>query len=153
MNARTAILAALLAITGTAAAQGFNHAPRGPLGWHGSGNSGVQVHYHTQEAALPWLGVWTRAPVDGTPGNPPGWVYVKVLINCEDWYALPFGIAMAPGHPLELVGDVTGRDPVPQPATPGSPLGPMVLALCGQHGYVPPDRRPLRPFPSGTVTR
>lgn len=152
MNARTAILAALFSAS-TAGAPQFNYAPRSALGWHGAGSSGVQVHYQSQEAVLPWLGVWTRAPVDGTPGNPPGWLYVKVLINCEDWYALPFGIASAPGEPMSLIGDVTGRDPVPQPANPGSPLGPMVLVLCSQHGYLPPDRRPLQPFPSGTVTR
>lgn len=99
-------------------------------GWHGVGGS-VQVHQPTLEASLPWVGVWERSARGERYGD---WMYVKVLINCEQWSQIPFA-TLDSDYNFVLLADITGDDPVSRWPDPGSEPYRTMTSICGLFGY------------------
>lgn len=102
-------------------------------GWHGVGGS-VQVHQPTLEASLPWVGVWERSARGDRYGD---WMYVKVLINCEQWSQIPFA-TLDSDYNFVLMADITGDDPVSRWPEPGTEPYRTMTSICGLYGYVRP---------------
>lgn len=99
-------------------------------GWHGVGGD-VQVHQPTLEASLPWVGIWQRSARGNRYGD---WMYVKVLINCEQWSQIPFATLDADWN-MVLMADITGEDPVAVWPEPGTEPYRTMSAVCGLFGY------------------
>lgn len=102
-------------------------------GWHGVGGN-VQVHQPTLDAMLPWVGVWERSAINNQYGN---WLYVKVLINCEQWSQIPFA-ALDRDSNYVLIGDLTGEDPVAVWPEPNTEPHRTMTAVCALYGYTRP---------------
>lgn len=102
-------------------------------GWHGVGGS-VQVHQPTLEASLPWVGVWERSARGDRYGD---WMYVKVLINCEQWSQILFA-TLDSDYNFVLMADITGDDPASRWPEPGTEPYRTMTSICALYGYVRP---------------
>lgn len=123
-----------LAVTQPASAQSLEiRSLLSDRGWHGVGGS-VQVHQPTLEASLPWVGVWERSARGDRYGD---WMYVKVLINCEQWSQIPFA-TLDSDYNFVLMADITGDDPVSRWPQPGSEPYRTMTSICALYGYVRP---------------
>lgn len=114
-------------------------------GWHGVGG-GVQVHQGTLEFSPPWVGVWQRSAAPS--GHYGDWLYMKVLINCEQWSQVPFA-TLDPDWNVVLIGDLTGQDPVSRWPEAGTEPHRTMTAVCALYGYSRQARPILRPNPNG----
>lgn len=133
-----------LAITQPASAQSLEiRALLSDRGWHGVGGN-VQVHQPTLEASLPWVGVWERSARGDRYGD---WMYVKVLINCEQWSQIPFA-TLDSDFNFVLMADITGDDPVSRWPEPGSEPYRTMTAVCGLYGYQ--RQRESKPQPASS---
>lgn len=99
-------------------------------GWHGVGGT-VQVHQPTMEFSAPWVGIWERSPRGNRYGD---WMYVKVLINCEQWQQIAFA-TLDDSYNMLLIADATGTDPVATWPEPGSEPYRTMTAVCALYGY------------------
>lgn len=108
-------------------------------GWHGVGGA-VQVHQPTLEASLPWVGVWERSARSGRYGD---WMYVKVLINCDQWSQVAFA-TLDDDLNFVLIADLTGSDPTQHWPEPGTEPYRTMTSVCGLYGYT---RQRLQPLP------
>lgn len=113
-------------------------------GWHGVGGS-VQVHQPTLEFSPPWVGIWQRSAREDRYGD---WMYVKVLINCQEWSQIPFA-TLDDDLNMVLLSDLTGEDPVARWPEPGTEPYRTMTAVCGLYGYVRQAQPVLRPNPGG----
>lgn len=112
--------------------------------WHGVGGN-TQVHQPTVEHDAPWVGVWERSPIGNQYGE---WLYVKVLMNCEQWTLIPFG-TLDQDDNFGLIEDVLGERPQIMWPEPGTEPYRTMTAVCGLFGYqrgrpIPP----MQPAPS-----
>lgn len=108
--------------------------------WHGVGGN-TQVHQPTVEHSAPWVGVWERSPIGNQYGQ---WLYVKVLMNCEQWTLIPFG-TLDRDHNFQLMADMIGHEPQLLWPEPGTEPYRTMTAVCGLYGYqrgksIPPMR-------------
>lgn len=112
-------------------------------GWHGVGGD-VQVHQPTLEFSPPWVGVWERSARSGRYGD---WMYVKVLINCQQWSQVAFA-TLDDDWNMVLISDLTGRDPQSHwPETGTEPYRTMT-AVCALYGYTR-AKQTWKPAPVG----
>lgn len=132
-----------LAITQPASAQSLEiRSLLSDRGWHGAGGT-VQVHQPTLEASLPWVGAWERSARGERYGD---WMYVKVLINCEQWSQIPFA-TLDSDYNFVLMADITGDDPVSRWPEPGSEPYRTMTSICALFGYQ--RQREVRVAPIG----
>lgn len=116
-------------------------------GWHGVGGN-VQVHQPTLDAAPPWIGAWERSPIGDQYGD---WMYVKILINCEQWSQIPFATLDADDN-MVLIGDLTGEMSAAVWPQPGTEPFRTMTAVCGLYGYSRP-KLPAMPDPRNHLER
>lgn len=140
MKTRTAwlliVLAAVLLLANSPIASAQSLEIRSLLadrGWHDVGGS-VQVHQPMLEASLPWVGVWERSARGERYGD---WMYVKVLINCDQWSQIPFA-TLDSDFNFVLLADITGDDPVSRWPEPGTEPYRTMTSICALYGYVRP---------------
>lgn len=110
--------------------------------WHGVGG-GTQVQQSTIEFSEPWVGIWERTPVGNRYGD---WLYVKLLINCEQWTQIPFA-TLDRDNNFGLIEDILGVQPQMMWPEPGTEPYRTMTAVCGLYGYqrgrsVPPRQDP-----------
>lgn len=122
---------------------------RSEAGWHGYGDGQTQAFMPSVDTQLPYVSVWERSVIGNQWGN---WLYVRILFNCDKWEALPFSMLDENGNE-QLVGDMIGRDPELQRPVRGEPLYKRLTAMCGQFGYIPPDKRPPAQYGFNHVER
>lgn len=128
-----------LAVTQQASAQSLEiRSLLADRGWHGVGGA-VQVHQPTLEASLPWVGVWERSARSGRYGD---WMYVKVLINCDQWSQVAFA-TLDDDLNFVLLSDLTGSDPTQHWPEPGTEPYRTMTSVCGLYGYTRQRRQPL----------
>lgn len=132
---RNLITAALILVAGIASASPLHWLQR-PLGWHAAAGGPLQVHQPSMEVEAPWVGIWTRTAVDGQYGQ---WLYARLLLNCEQWSSLPFGM-IGPDGEFWLMEDLTGQPVQPTWPEPGSSSDRLLVAVCGLYGYQAPRR-------------
>lgn len=99
-------------------------------GWHGVGGN-TQVHQLTIEHDAPWVGVWERSPAGQHYGQ---WLYVKVLMNCEQWTQIPFATIDRDANYV-LMEDAIGSAPQLTWPEPGTEPYRTMTAVCGLYGY------------------
>lgn len=116
-------------------------------GWHGTGGD-MQVHYPTLRIELPTISLWQRSPVGPQYGE---WLYVKVLINCEQWKMVPFAGLDENGN-FGLIEELIGSTPPVFSPDPGTETYRAMTAVCGQYGYSRAQGAP-RTKPGGWVER
>lgn len=112
-------------------------------GWHGVGGD-VQVHQPTLEFSPPWVGVWERSARSGRYGD---WMYVKVLINCQQWSQVAFA-TLDDDLNFVLISDLTGSDPTQHWPEPGTEPHRTMTAVCALYGYTR-QRQAWKPAPAG----
>lgn len=112
-------------------------------GWHGVGGN-VQVHQPTLEFSPPWVGVWERSARSNRYGD---WMYVKVLINCQQWSQVAFA-TLDDDWNMVLISDLTGRDPQSHwPEADTEPYRTMT-SVCALYGYAR-TKQAWKPTPVG----
>lgn len=115
-------------------------------GWHGAAG-GVQIHQPTVDFREPYVRVWERTPIGNQYGR---WLYVMLVIDCNDWRRLPLGTLDEDGRYVQLA-DLIGEQPAWQYPKRPTPEWLNMTALCGLYGFAPGTPRP--PPGSGHVVR
>lgn len=137
--AMLAILAVCIAVAPARAQSLEIRALLADRGWHGVGGA-VQVHQPTLEFSPPWVGVWERSARSNRYGD---WMYVKVLINCQEWSQVAFG-TLDDDLNFVLISDLTGSDPQSHWPEPGTEPYRTMTSVCALYGYTrPAAARPL----------